>query len=454
MRTLTSLSTQNQITGRQRKRATIRRRIFLAFICLLIILLTPSDGYLGPARSTLIISQAIDNQGFRLAAWETQALTQKARDLITRPGNGLTPQQQHDLVVSYFATTGQINDLIHQIDLIYANPQQTDPQAAAAPLQAQLDSLRAAQAERRPTVERILEQQVTAVLRAEGLTTAGRVWPPVCFRFTASPDYLIISPRERIFVKWGIYLNPALSLAQMDRIETQVERGLDVSALVEGTGGFSSYPTMVIGDANMEWTLSTIAHEWGHTYLFFRPLGWHYFDSGDTRTLNETTVSILGDEIARKVLEHYYPEKVPPTEWPRPLSMNPDWWGPRPKKPHFEFGPFMRKTRLHVDDLLTAGKIEAAEAYMESQRQVLVAHGYAIRKLNQAYFAFHGSYAVGPSATDPIGGKLRALRRRAGSLSAFMHIVSHVTNVAELDAALRTTYRVQRQPTPARVSNR
>ena len=53
---------------------------------------------------------------------------------------------------------------------------------------------------------------------------------------------------------------------------------------------------------------------------------------------------------------------------------------------------------------------------MEARRQELVKQGYAIRKLNQAYFAFHGSYAVGTGATDPIGGKLRALRA-AGSAS-------------------------------------
>ena len=70
----------------------------------------------------------------------------------------------------------------------------------------------------------------------------------------------------------------------------------------------------------------------------------------------------------------------------------------------------MRTTRLKVDTLLAQGKIAEAEAYMEAQRQVIVNHGYALRKLNQAYFAFHGSYAEGPSATDPIGPKLRALQ--------------------------------------------
>ena len=81
----------------------------------------------------------------------------------------------------------------------------------------------------------------------------------------------------------------------------------------------------------------------------------------------------------------------------------------------------MRKTRLEADRLLAEGKIDEAEKYMESQRRVLVENGYAIRKLNQAYFAFHGSYAVGAAATDPIGGKLRLLRkqsRQPGRVSA------------------------------------
>lgn len=86
--------------------------------------------------------------------------------------------------------------------------------------------------------------------------------------------------------------------------------------------------------------------------------------------------------------------------------------------------------------MLAAGQIEAAEAYMEARRGVLVERGYSIRKLNQAYFAFHGSYAVGTGATDPIGGKLRALRLRTDSLTRFMQIVARFDAAADLDAAL------------------
>jgi hypothetical protein len=155
--------------------------------------------------------------------------------------------------------------------------------------------------------------------------------------------------------------------------------------------------------------------------------------------MNETVVSILGDEIARLVLARYYPELLPPVEWPRPLSTAADWWDREKRVPRFEFGPFMRQTRLHVDRLLEEGKVEEAEAYMEARRQILVENGYTIRKLNQAYFAFHGSYAVGPAATDPIGDKLLALRQRSGSLAEFMRIVSRFTSAADLDTALVLT---------------
>jgi hypothetical protein len=147
--------------------------------------------------------------------------------------------------------------------------------------------------------------------------------------------------------------------------------------------------------------------------------------------------SIVGDEIGRRVVERYYPERMPPAGWPRPFSMRDDWLGKTSDPPQFEYGPFMRKTRLEADRLLAEGKIDEAEKYMESQRRVLLENGYAIRKLNQAYFAFHGSYAVGAAATDPIGGKLRLLRKQAASLAEFLRTAAKFSEPGDLDAALR-----------------
>ena len=424
-------------TSRGRSWAFARRGASLAVLCLFFLVAVPSDGYLGASRIAFAVNRAAGAHGFRLAAWEAQALAQKARDLVTRPGAALSQQAQHDLVVAHFNDIGQIGDLGNQIERIYADPKQANPQVAAAPLQAELDALRTRQASRRPAVERILEQQTAAVLEEAGLSAAGHVWPPVRFQFTESPLYLIVSPRNRIAITKGIYLDPAVDVATMETIESQVQAGLDVSALVEGTGGFSSYPTMVIEYPSLEWVVSTVAHEWTHTYLALHPLGWHYDDNGDMRTLNETVASIVGDEIGRSVMLRFYPELVRPEAWPRPLALSPGWWGLKAEERPFEFAPFMRQTRLTVDKLLAEGRVPEAETYMEGQRKILLDHGYVIRKLNQAYFAFHGSYAVGPSATDPIGGKLRALRDRSKSLVEFVQTVARFTGAHDLDAALR-----------------
>lgn len=423
--------------SRARWRVTARRRAALLAVCLFILLAVPSEGYLGLARITWALRQAIGNDGFRLAAWEVQALGQKGRDLVARPGAALTPEAQRDLVLAYFAATERARDLADAIERIYADPRQADPASAAAPLRAALEALRAEQAVRRPAVESILERQTATVLAEMGLGMAGRAWPPVRFQFTESPLYLIVSPRNRITLLEGLYLDPGLDIPRMEQIESQVQTGLDVSALVEGTGGFSSYPTMVIENESLEWVLNTIAHEWAHTYLVFRPLGWHYDDSSDMRTMNETVASIVGDEVGRAVLLRYYPELARPEPWPRPPSLQPQWWGQEPEADTFRFGAFMRETRLEVDRLLAAGRVTEAEDYMEARRQILVQRGYAIRKLNQAYFAFHGSYAVGPAATDPIGAKLRALRQRTASLAAFVQAVARLTGVSDLDALLQ-----------------
>ncbi|MCX7707677.1 MAG: hypothetical protein N2204_06695, partial [Anaerolineae bacterium] len=175
--------------ARSRTATALWGRTRLAVLCLLLILALPADGYLGPARTDLVIRQAIRGQGFQLAAWEVQAVGQKLRDAVARPGAQLSPQEQRDLVIAYFQAVARVRQLEAEINRIYADPGSRDPAAAAADRQAELDTLRTVQAERRPAVERILEQQVGATLAEAGLVTAGHIWPPVRFQFTESPNY-------------------------------------------------------------------------------------------------------------------------------------------------------------------------------------------------------------------------------------------------------------------------
>jgi hypothetical protein len=95
----------------------------------------------------------------------------------------------------------------------------------------------------------------------------------------------------------------------------------------------------------------------------------------------------------------------------------------------------MHQTRLRVDELLAQGRIEEAEAYMEERRVFFWEHGYQIRKLNQAYFAFYGAYAdepVGAAGEDPIGAAVRQLRAQSPSLAAFLQRISWMWSPEQL----------------------
>ena len=92
----------------------------------------------------------------------------------------------------------------------------------------------------------------------------------------------------------------------------------------------------------------------------------------------------------------------------------------------------MRETRLCVEELLAEAQVDQAEEYMEQRRRVLVENGHNIRKLNQAWFAFHGSYATSPSTVNPIGGQLEWLRAQRSSLRAFLSTVSSISEHADL----------------------
>jgi hypothetical protein len=73
---------------------------------------------------------------------------------------------------------------------------------------------------------------------------------------------------------------------------------------------------------------------------------------------------------------------------------------------------------------------------MEEKRQYLFSMGYYIRKLNQAYFAFHGAYADSPTSVSPIGVKLKRLREESASLKEFLNTVADMTSRQELEELL------------------
>ncbi len=119
----------------------------------------------------------------------------------------------------------------------------------------------------------ILQDQVSQVLAENGLTTIGQPIPNVLYHSTPLPMALIVSPRDHIEQIANISIDTDLTIDEQAALEDRVDKGLDISSLVVHIGGVGVYPTMVMRSTDMNWMLSTVAHEWIHNYLTLRPLG-------------------------------------------------------------------------------------------------------------------------------------------------------------------------------------
>jgi hypothetical protein len=81
---------------------------------------------------------------------------------------------------------------------------------------------------------------------------------------------------------------------------------------------------------------------------------------------------------------------------------------------------------------------------MEARRVFLWDNGYQIRKLNQAYFAFHGAYADSPGGAageDPVGPAVRELRSRSASLAEFINTIAWMDSFEDLQEELNSPVR-------------
>ena len=347
-------------------------------------------------------------------------------------------------VTAYLRLTQEVIDGEAALQRIYADASIEDKDAASTSLRAQLEEAYARQDELAPLAEAVLQQQISQALAGEGLTTLGQPVPSVLYHSSPVPNALIVSKRDRIEQIANISVEADLPIDQQEALESRVNSGLDVSSLVVPIGGVGVYPTMVMRSTSLSWLLDTIAHEWTHNYLNLRPLGILYDKTPELRTMNETTASIAGGEIGREVLQRYYPELAPTAEAARNPSIfvslpfdHPDP-GDLPRPP-FDFRREMHTTRVTVDALLAAGKIDEAEVFMKERQQVFLRNGYLIRKLNQAYFAFYGAYADvpgGAAGEDPVGPAVRLLREHSPSLAAFINRISWMSSFDELKKAL------------------
>lgn len=347
-----------------------------------------------------------------------------------------------EIVIEYLRTTQNLIQAEQQVEKIFADPAIPDKDSASAYVRAQRDELIARQTSLAPLAEATLQGQISDALAALGLTTAGQPIPPVLFHNSSTPLALIVSSRNVIQQTANISVLPTLTLDDQIKLEDEVAKSLNVSTLVVPIGGVGVYPTLITETTDLRWLLSTIAHEWTHNYLNLHPLGINYSTTSELRTMNETTANICGEEVGHFVLENYYPELLQSSSSRNLSSLKKATLASNQldEPPPFDFRAEMHETRVTVDKLLAEGKIEEAESYMEKRRQVFWDNGYLIRKLNQAYFAFHGAYADvpgGAAGEDPVGPAVRALRAQSASLADFVNTIAWMTSFQQLQQAIQ-----------------
>lgn len=411
----------------------------VVFLVFLAIVITSSslrtDDQLG---STRVFTRAIE---FDYIGWTVNAVWAKLEQNALGTPHYIDRTKRKEIVSEYIRLTDQILQAEYQLDRVYSDPEISDPLTATAQIRSQLQALTSRQSQLAPLAEAVLQEQVSQVLARQNLTTGGQPIPAVQYHVSKLPMSLITSPRTVIKQEANLSIIADLSLDETIALEDRIAHELDVSSLVVPVGGIGSYPTMVMRTSNLPWLANVIAHEWTHNYLTLRPLGINYYTSPELRTMNETTASIVGNEIQVLVIETYYPELA---AWLQPklqtVSAASSPVKPEDFPPPFDFRAEMHKTRVLVDILLEEGKVEEAEAYMEARRAVFWNHGYTIRKLNQAYFAFYGAYADQPGGAageDPVGPAVRTLRTQSDSLAEFVNRMAGMTSFEQLQQAIQ-----------------
>ena len=308
---------------------------------------------------------------------------------------------------------------------------------AASITETRIDVLLAERNQIRDAVEELLESAISTELIELGLHQQDDfIWPPVDFRIDDTPHVLVTSPRNEIRRHSIRLLEPELTEQDKRKMESELFEIADLSAVVLLTGGLASYPNLVPSDYSLQSLLEVSAHEWLHAYLIFHPLGRAYWSNGDMTSLNETLANLFGKEIGRTVYNQLTGENVPTLE--PPYIPRQDDEKTESDEDKFDAREFLHETRHHAEGLLQKGKIQEAEAYMEDSRRILVENGHNIRKINQAYFAFHGTYADSPSSTSPLASQIWELRQQSTNAGQLVKTLQTISNYNDFLTLLDT----------------
>lgn len=406
--------------------ARIFRYLLLAL--LLPVLLAGDDPRLNPAEEAAL------GHHYSLVAWEARNLLSKWTHRLGTylPWKEDTVLTGRELAEEYLRLGVEARRLRGEIDMAAATGDAGALESAKDGL-ADVDSTRGRM---RGAVEEVIESAISGVLSDLDIGSWGPFdYPPVDIRLDEPPRVLITSPRDRIIRSHEALVSVDITTSEREAVESALLDSDDLSALVLDIGGVATFPAIVGSAGDLRGTLQTSAHEWVHYYLVahLRPLGLRVYTAPEMLVINETLADMAGREIGDMAFRALGGIIVPPANPPSENEVD-----GQPADPgRLDFGKEMYMTRLKVDELLSQGSIEEAEAYMEQRRLLFAEAGFYIRKLNQAYFAFNGTYAEQPESSSPVGEQMKDIRAASTDVSALIATVSRVSTIAEFEESHR-----------------
>ena len=396
-----------------------KSKIALAIVCALFLLVRLDNHPITPGQ------RVAASYLFSLVGWEAANFFDKWFHLAASalPGGDPTREERLALLDDYLQVTRRAGKEEARLERPYLGGSAAagGAERRQALSRDYLEELLAEQSRLRPKAEETLEAEMSAVLLDEGFgSRIGVIFPPVDIAFQRPPTLLVVSRRDRIQLVDAVMLHPDIPGFERGEIEREMLERYDLSALVDNLAGLSTYPLLVSDLGQLRFICRTAAHEWMHAYLFIRPLGQNFRASEEMFTLNETVADIAGREIGDKTFQRMGGDleesalRYMPVEEAYPF-----------------FTQTLRETREQAGELLDEGKVVEAEEYMKRQWWKLRLHGFGIRKLNQAFFAFRGRYAEGPASISPIGEQVRRARAKYAGVESFLDAVSGVSRYAE-----------------------
>ena len=248
----------------------------------------------------------------------------------------------------------------------------------------------------------------------------GIVFPLPEFTTGHSPKLLVISPRDKIYREDELLLDHDLSSQEIEDIEESVRSEIDYSSIVVNIGGVAAYPSIIKDSDNYGDLFKAHAHEWLHQYLILFPLGRAYFKDPNMKIVNETLANIYSERLFSNVCSKKI--RLQDSICKSKVKESPD---------KFNYELFIKNLRLDVDHLLELGKINQAEELMESSRLELEKRGYYIRKINQAWFAFNGTYADSPTSSSNVDQEIELFIDSQESFSEAIRKLRKVKNFEE-----------------------